>query len=240
MGIEQNSKDLVKIQGVDLQTSKEMTFYVSLENLFTSQGAHLDKSIVQVESTKVNHIDTAAKLKDLSIAHYIASEESIVKPDDMRGTKVPNGNLAHVFFSILGEMNLLSQFPIDSTHAALNNFKAWKKVVKGRLHDLDVAVNPEFFHQLYINFKHANTADLQSEENLWKLMRITYNKTPKQKDHQHRHHHHHHQHLFFKQELAKKTLTWDEFKSMLCEPFVKKEDTIQQAKSKEAPKMKKH
>ena len=228
--------NLVYIQGVDLKTSKEMSFYVDQANLFTAQGAYLDKDIIQVEPTKVNHIDTAAKPKDLKIAHHLSLGRSFVRPDDMRGTTVPNGNLAHVYYSILGEMNLLSQFPIDSPHAALNNFKGWKKAVKERIHDLGIEVTPDFFYQLHMNFKHVNTSAVQSEENLWKVMGLTYKKAHARHSYHGEHGHHKH---FFKHDSAKKILYWDDFENMLCEPFVKQEANIKEPESITPPQFKK-
>lgn len=196
------SEFLYEVIGRDLKTQKILTFYVDVKSFYASMGTEFNQKIVQVDPRKVCAIDTSAKVEDLR--RYVDSQGTIkTKPEDMRGTKIPNGNLTHVHYANIGKFGFYMTYPIDNPQTAMFNFDHWKKTVTEKIKMVRAKINPEFFDNLYILVKYANTDQISTPKKMWKVIKNAYTKT----------HPSHINHSWFPSEPE--YLSWYEFQQLL-------------------------
>jgi hypothetical protein len=197
--------NLVEITGLDLKTNEVVNFVLDIRSFFNARGTTLDKSIVKVDPARVTHVDTAAKQEDLKAWFSFSGGQGRshhIRPSDMRGTSIPNGNLAHVYYALKSNLNKIASYPIDSPKAALMNFSVWERAVIHHFGTYSIKLNPHFFAALFEAFKHAAQQHVPKEDHLKSLMKRIYSNYPNT-------------------ELEKsgtKTLSWEEFYKILHLP----------------------
>lgn len=170
--IENEEDGTLTIRGQDLKSGKNIVRYVPATEVYSALGFELNKNRVKIDENKVIYIDVAPSVKDINNYSNLKGERSL-QTKDMRGTLVPDGNLT---------LNSLKMFHQLGTKYPLNDAKSvifmegWKNAVIQNAKNASITIEPRFFDNLKEVIKHSFSDILPSEEQVWQVIKIIYNK----------------------------------------------------------------
>lgn len=169
--IDRAESGFITIEGPDVFSQKPMVVRVAEEMVFSAMGYRFNPSLSsQVDSRKVLDVDVSPKQADVRPSYRFFNNAVVNRPADLRGTKMPPGNLKLNYLKIqhaLGAFN-------PSARNALLLFDAWKEVVLESAIAHKITIDEKFFDMLKPLVKHAYTNSIPSEEQVFRTVKVCY------------------------------------------------------------------
>ncbi|MFT4059241.1 MAG: hypothetical protein QM652_06815 [Legionella sp.] len=223
-------EDSIVIEGKDKFTGKQLNIRVPNNEIYSAKGLELDTSLTSsISSHKVTTVDTAPSPEALK-KYLNAQGQQIIQADDMRGTKVPDGNMARNRLVI--EHKIKGEIPTTEAHAVMF-MPGWQNVINKKAISMGVCIEPEFFKSLVPIIKHIYTHSIPNENQIWKIIQVAFNKGVSG-------HEHSDQWRPTAVDQNKKPLNWNEFKKLIHTPIeelIKEAHVIKEENAEYKPSM---
>ncbi|WP_133127475.1 hypothetical protein [Legionella nagasakiensis] len=163
----------VLIIGKDLFSGKKIEMRVEESQVYSAMGFRLARELVTGDASRLRFVDTAPSPDAIRTFHSLSTPgESTVKAMDLRGTVVPNGNMALNYFRIQAE---LGHFDLREPNAVLLT-TVWENEILKKAMKMGVRIEPEFFDAIESRVKHGFEKFIPSESQVWRIIRNAYEK----------------------------------------------------------------
>ncbi|WP_133127473.1 hypothetical protein [Legionella nagasakiensis] len=196
----------VLVTGKNLFSGKKIEMRVEISQIYSAMGFKLDRELVTGEPSRLRFVDTAPN-PDAIKTFFSAAGASTTKAVDLRGTVVPNGNMALNYFRIQAE---LGHFDLREPNAVLLT-TVWENEILKKAMKMGVRIEPEFFDAIESRVKHGFEKFIPSESQVWRVIRNAYEKGVPNGEH-----------LGVTKPVATdragKPIAWEDFKKMILAP----------------------
>ncbi|WP_133129047.1 hypothetical protein [Legionella nagasakiensis] len=196
----------VLIIGKDLFSGKKIEMRVEISQIYSAMGFRLARELVTGESDRVRYVDTAPN-PDAIKTFVSAAGVSTKKAMDLRGTVVPDGNMALNYLKIQAA---LGYYDLRESNAVLLT-TAWENAILKKAMKMGVTIEPEFFDAVEDRVKHGFEKFIPSESQVWRVIRNAYEKGVPNGEH-----------LGVTKPVATdragKPIAWEDFKKMILAP----------------------
>lgn len=170
---DKSEQGYVTIEGPDLRSNRPMVVRVAEEMVFSAMGYKFNHDLVsQIDTKKVVNVQMGPKSSDLRLSYQFFGGVASYKAHDLRGTRMPPGNLKLNYLKIqhaMGDFN-------PSARNAVLLFDAWKEVIVDSAIAHNIIIDDRFFDLLEPVVKHAYTSNIPSEQQVFTTVNICYRK----------------------------------------------------------------
>ncbi len=167
-----NLDETIDVDGINILNGRPMTVRLEASQVYSAMGYKLNEGLVNADRNRVTIIDGSPRPESIKVATALSSRQTSRVAHDLRGTAVPDGNMALNYLKI--QVALGHYLPSESNSILL--FDAWKFAVSQTAMAAGVEINDAFFESAEERVKSIYTVSVPPEAQLYKVLQSAYEK----------------------------------------------------------------